>query len=63
MLGLALTVALVAMQAPRESVTVAQVHAAYHEAFVIVIRPTPTDTFFGPLVPKRVPSQGPLAPP
>lgn len=45
-----------------ESVTVAQVHEAYHDVFVVVIQPTPTDTFVGALVRKQAPVGNPLAP-
>jgi hypothetical protein len=48
--------------APQDSVTVAQVHEAYHDAFVVVIQPTPTDTLVGTLVRKTVPPDSPMAP-
>lgn len=48
--------------APQDSVTVAQVHEAYRDVFVVVIQPTPTDTLIGTLVRIKVPSENPLAP-
>lgn len=59
---LALLYATTFAAAPQESVTTAQVRAAYHEAFVVVIQPTPTDTFVGALVRSQLSSLNPLAP-
>jgi hypothetical protein len=59
MLKIALAVLLAT--APQESVTVAQVHASYHQAFVVVVQPTPNDTLVGALVRMNVPATNPLA--
>lgn len=58
---LPLTLFTLLIVAPQDSVTIAQVHEAYHDVFVAVIRPTPTDTLVGTLVRIKVPPDNPLA--
>ena len=56
-LGLALTL----LSAPRDSVTVAQVHAAYGQVFTVIIQPAGADTLVGALVNTQIPAANPLS--